>query len=106
MAEPKAKSKTKKQFTRKKKVVYDRVQFTVPEVFGDDEEFDLPTMRQMPLGIERTMRTAPDKFLGWIIEHATPEEAAAIDSLVGDESTTFMDAWKKASGPASGKSKR
>lgn len=102
MAEPKAK---KKSFTRKKKVVYDRVRFTVPEIFGDEEEFDLPSMRQMPLGIERTMRTEPDKFLGWIIEHTTPEEAEAIDGLVGDESTVFMDAWKKASGPAAGKSK-
>ncbi|WP_087484930.1 hypothetical protein [Brachybacterium massiliense] len=103
MAEPKAK---KKQFTRKKKVIFDRVRFTVPEIFGEDEEFDLPTMRQMPLGIERTMRTEPDKFFAWVIEHSTDEEAEAIDSLVGDESMIFMDAWKKASGPASGKSKR
>lgn len=106
MAEPKAKSKSKKTFTRKKKVVYDRVRFTVPEVYGDDEEFDLPTMRQMPLGVERSMRTDPEKFLSWIIEHSTKEEAEAIDALVGDESITFMEAWRKASGAAAGKSKR
>lgn len=106
MAEPKATSKKKKSFTRKKKVVYDRVRFTVPEIFGDDDEFNLPNMRQMPFGVSREMRTNPQRFMNWIVDNATPEEAEAIDSLLEDESEIFMEAWGKASKAAPGKSSR
>ncbi|GAA1714444.1 hypothetical protein [Brachybacterium phenoliresistens] len=105
MSESKSKKSKKKQFSRTTKVTYDRVQFTLPEVFGD-AEFDLPTMRQMPLGVSRTMKTDPRRFLNWIVENATPEEAEAIDSLVDDEALLFMDAWGKASKAAAGKSSR
>lgn len=102
-----SKSTKKKQFTRKKKVVYDRVRFAVPEIFEDDVEFDLPNMRQMPLGVSRTMRTDPTRFMNWITDNATsPEEVEAIDSLLEDESELFMDAWSKASKASAGKSSR
>lgn len=98
-------SKTKPKFTRKKKVVYDRVRFTVPEIFGADEEFDLPAMRQMPLGVSRTMKSDPTRFMNWIVDNSPSEEQAdAIDSLSDDEAEQFMDAWGKASKAAAGKS--
>ena len=102
MAEPK--SKQKKQFTRKKKVEYTRVTFAVPEIFGDDEEFDLPNLRQLPSGVQRQMRTSPDVFLNWIVDHVTAEEAEAIDTLDEEEHLEFLEAWSKASKVAAGKS--
>lgn len=98
-------SKTKQKFTRKKKVVYDRVRFAVPEIFGEDELFDLPSMRQMPLGVSRTMRTDPTRFMNWITDNSPTEaQVEAIDSLSDEESDIFMGAWGKASKAAAGKS--
>ena len=110
MAEPKAKSKSQKSFTRKKKVVYDRVRFTVPELFEDDAVFNLPSARQVPLGVQRKLTSEPGALENWMIENVagdnTEAQIDAIDSLFGEENKYFVEAWQKASKVDTGKSKR
>lgn len=107
MAEPKAK---KKQFTRKKPVNYDRIRFTVPELFEDDAVFNLPSARQVPLGIQRKLSTEPGAFENWMVENVAGDDVEAqieaIDSLVGEETQIFAEAWRKASKVDAGKSRR
>lgn len=100
------KSESKSSFKRKKKVVYDRVRFTLPEIFEDDAEFNLPAFRQVPNGVQRRLRTESGALLNFLADHVTDEELEAIDSLYDEENDAFMKAWAKASGIDLGKSSR
>lgn len=103
---PKKKTETKTAFKRKKKVVYDRVRFTLPEIFDDDAEFDLPHFRQIPNGVQRRLRADSSVLLNFLADHVTEAEVDAIDSLHGEENQALMEAWAKASGVDLGKSSR
>lgn len=107
MAEPKAKKKSN-PYARKKSVVYDRVRFTVPELFDEEAVFNLPSARQAPLGIQRKLGTEPGALENWIIENLAgdnvEEQRDAIDELFGEDVETFVKAWRKASKVDAGKS--
>lgn len=107
MAEPKAK---KGSYARKKKVAYDRVHFTVPELFEDDAVFNLPSARQVPLGVQRRLASEPGAFESWMVDNVgganVEEQVEAIDSLFGEETQIFAEAWRKASKVDTGKSSR
>lgn len=90
---------------RVKKVVYDRVRFTFPEVFGEEFEFDLPNIRQQPNSVARNMEKRPFVLTDWLADNSAPEMIEAFDLLQGDdENRDFMRAWAKASGVDLGKS--
>lgn len=100
----------KSKFTRKKKVVYDRVRFTLPELFDDDAEFNLPSARQVPLGVQRKLNTEPGAMENWLIENLggddVEDQLEAIDDLSGEDIKLFVSAWQKASKADAGKSSR
>lgn len=105
-ATTKKKAKSKTSFKRKKKVIYDRVRFTLPEIFEDDAEFNLPNFRQIPNGVQRRLRADSSVLLNFLADHVTEAEVEAIDSLHGEENQALMEAWAKASGVDLGKSSR
>lgn len=108
MAEPKAKKKSN-AYARKKPVNYDRVRFTVPELFDEEAVFNLPSARQAPLGVQRKLNSEPGAMENWIIENLAgdnvEEQRDAIDELFGDEVQEFVKAWRKASKVDAGKSR-
>lgn len=100
----------KSKFSRKKKVVYDRVRFTLPDLFDEEAVFNLPSARQVPLGVQRKLQSEPGAMENWLIDNLVGDDVddqrAAIDELSGEEIQSFVEAWQKASRTDAGKSSR
>ena len=88
----------KKRFERVKEREYDQVEFTFPEVYGD-EVFKLPSLDRMPMYIARAGTVEGINFLiRWAEESGTDRETlAAIVDLDPHEFQAFQAAWGKAS---------
>ncbi|MCW1803876.1 hypothetical protein [Brachybacterium squillarum] len=100
----------KSKYARKKKVVYDRVRFTLPDLFDEEAVFNLPSARQVPLGVQRKLNSEPGVMENWLLENVSGDDVedqiAAFDTLSGEEVKEFMRAWQKASKADAGKSSR
>ena len=88
----------KKRFERVKAREYDQVEFTFPEVYGD-EVFKLPSLDRMPMYIARAGTVEGINFLiRWAEESGTDRETlAAIVDLDPQEFQAFEAVWGKAS---------
>lgn len=91
----------KKRFARKTAKRYERVTFTLEFIDG---EFDLPSFKQVPLGIQRkAMKGEVDPLYEFLEEQGGEDMVEIIDTFDADENQAFMDAWANASGVELGK---
>ena len=88
----------KKRFERVKEREYDQVEFTFPEVYGE-EVFKLPSLDRMPIYIARAGTVEGINFLiQWAEKSGTDRETlAAIVDLDPHEFQAFQKEWGKAS---------
>lgn len=96
-----------KKFKRVKKKVFPKVEFTLPEVYGD-AVFNLPDLASFDLKTQRRLGAGDTDALFSQLEEAgvDAETRDAIDDLQGDDVTALMEAWGKVSAVDAGKSKR
>ena len=96
-----------KKFKRVKKKVFPKVEFTLPEVYGD-AVFTLPDLTSFDLKTQRKLGNGDsDALFAQLAEAGVDEETLdAIDDLQGEDMTALMEAWGKVSNIDAGKSKR
>lgn len=93
--------KTKKKLARKVAKRYDRVTFELDFIEG---EFDLPSFKQVPTGVQRkTMKGDIDPLVDFLTANADEDVVEVFDDLDEDEAEKFLDAWSAASGVELGK---
>lgn len=91
----------KKKLQRKSEKHYEIVKFELDFIDG---EFEVPSFKQVPTGVQRKAMKGDINALAEFIEnHAGEGVIEAFDDLDESESSAFMEAWAKASGVDLGK---
>lgn len=91
----------KKKIQRKTEKRYEMVKFEL-DLF--DGEFEVPSFKQVPTGVQRkAMKGDINVLAEFLGKYAGEDVIEAFDDMDEEESTQFMEAWAKASGVDLGK---
>jgi hypothetical protein len=92
----------KKKFTRKEAKRYELVRFQLDFIDG---EFEIPSFKQVPGGVQRKVATDVNDLYEFLRAHSTDGDDVIeiLDDLDQDETATFLDTWARVSGVELGK---